>query len=233
MQANPEEEVMEKTVWASVPTGTPCVVFNEGGTAVLRTYVGMVLGRPHFDDGVWENATPVMDALNSVSRDYMDTCKSLQAALAYNEQLEAKLSSRLELMPDDVVVNRNYLADLEETVIDSVEELQRGFVLCENCGEQETATLDVMSMHLLPMKERIDATRLQPQPPAALPPDLVPLDPLDPFPNGPGTCSLCGHSLEGNSHGPDQADFDLHEDGETLAYAGSCTYCKTCQGGSR
>lgn len=175
---------MEKTVWASVPTGTPCVVFNEGGTAALRTYVGMVLGRPHFDDGVWENATPVMDALNSVSRDYMDTCKSLQAALAYNEQLEAKLSSRLELMPDDVVVNRNYLADLEETVIDSVEALQRGFVLCENCDEQEdTADLDVMVLHLLPMKERIDATRLQPAPTESpsLPPDLAPLDPLDPL----------------------------------------------------
>lgn len=60
-------------------------------------------------------------------------------------------------------VDRDYLADLEEAIIDTVESLNRGFVLCENCGEQEeTKSLDVMSMNLLPMKERIDALRAQP-----------------------------------------------------------------------
>ena len=59
-----------------------------------------------------------------------------------------------------VAVDRVYLSDLEETVIDATESLDRGFVVCQNCGEQEdTKTLDVMSMGLMPMKTRIDALR--------------------------------------------------------------------------
>ena len=66
--------------------------------------------------------------------------------------------------PDEVVVDRNYLADLEESVIDTVEQLRVGFVLCENCGEQEsTDTLDVMSMNLLPMIPRIEERRTSAQ----------------------------------------------------------------------
>lgn len=66
------------------------------------------------------------------------------------------------LQPGMVGVDRDYLADLEEAVIDTVEQLECGFVMCENCGEQEeTKTLDVMSMHLVPMKARIDALRSQ------------------------------------------------------------------------
>ena len=59
-----------------------------------------------------------------------------------------------------VAVDRVYLSDLEETVIDATESLDRGFVVCQNCGDQEdTKTLDVMSMDLMPMKTRIDALR--------------------------------------------------------------------------
>lgn len=66
--------------------------------------------------------------------------------------------------PDEVVVDRDYLADLEESVIDTVEQLRVGFVLCENCGEQEsTDTLDVMSMNLLPMIPRIEERRTSAQ----------------------------------------------------------------------
>ncbi len=77
------------------------------------------------------------------------------------------LASRIQPIPADrvlaegmVEVDENYLSDLEETVIDVVESLERGFVVCQSCGSQEdTSTLDVMSMDLMPMKARIDALR--------------------------------------------------------------------------
>ena len=70
----------------------------------------------------------------------------------------------LRVGPDEVVVDRDYLADLEESVIDTVDQLRVGFVLCENCGEQEsTDTLDVMSMNLLPMIPRIEERRTSAQ----------------------------------------------------------------------
>ncbi len=166
---------MEKTVWASVPTGTPCVVFNEGGTAVLRTYVGMVLGRPHFDDGVWENATPVMDALNSVSRDYMDTCKSLQVALAYNEQLEARIQDRERLAFSGF---SQVLEEVLEILGDPGEPkctCHSGMPPCSDCVDNSGTRAILSTIY----QERARFTL--PPVTAALPPDLAPLDPLDPL----------------------------------------------------
>jgi hypothetical protein len=39
-------------------------------------------------------------------------------------------------------------------------------------------------------------------------------------------CELCGHFLEGNSHGFDQNDAVM--DGDVLVHSGHCTYCKVC-----
>lgn len=48
----------------------------------------------------------------------------------------------------------------------------------------------------------------------------------------PEKCQLCGHSLAGNQHGPDQNDFDYQESPETgemeVVHAGTCTYCVEC-----
>lgn len=40
-------------------------------------------------------------------------------------------------------------------------------------------------------------------------------------------CDLCGHSLEGNSHGLDQNDFEWDNDGN-MFHTGRCTYCRIC-----
>jgi len=42
-------------------------------------------------------------------------------------------------------------------------------------------------------------------------------------------CDTCGHSLVGNSHGFDQNDGYLDEEGNLVLY-GTCTYCKVCRG---
>jgi len=44
------------------------------------------------------------------------------------------------------------------------------------------------------------------------------------------TCGHCGHSLAHNSHGPDQNDFELDEQGEFVG-TGRCTYCRVCSPG--
>ena len=45
-------------------------------------------------------------------------------------------------------------------------------------------------------------------------------------------CELCGHELDGNEHGPDQADFDIEESPVTgemeLIHLGRCLYCTAC-----
>jgi hypothetical protein len=40
-------------------------------------------------------------------------------------------------------------------------------------------------------------------------------------------CNFCHHSLERNSHGPDQNDFSGTE------YLGRCCYCRECSAGRR
>lgn len=66
--------------------------------------------------------------------------------------------------PDEVVVDRNYLADLEESVIDTVERLQNDRLMCESCGNDESLhDLDVMTMNLLPMIPRIEESRTSAQ----------------------------------------------------------------------
>ena len=66
--------------------------------------------------------------------------------------------------PDEVVVDRNYLADLEESVIDTVECLQNDRLMCESCGNDESLhDLDVMTMNLLPMIPRIEESRTSAQ----------------------------------------------------------------------
>lgn len=67
--------------------------------------------------------------------------------------------------PDTVELSRAYLNAMEECILQTVDQLQGGFVVCRRCGDQEdTATLDVMQLELLPMAERIRALRAKAQP---------------------------------------------------------------------
>lgn len=67
--------------------------------------------------------------------------------------------------PDTVEVSRAYLNAMEGCILRTVDQLQGGFVVCRRCGDQEdTATLDVMQLELLPMAERIRALRAKAQP---------------------------------------------------------------------